>query len=1228
MAVLKDLIVHGNSRFLNTSYFNQLKTDKIGAEEGIFNKIVATTGDIGSLTVDDLTAGKATVLSLLDVRGELHTNQWTNSNIATIDGSFYITPTIGVPSGTMTTTANSVVINGSNFPISSLYVNGVNSDNTATTVAWTSGSKVLVTGEILVNGVYMPLGTLIGTLSANATASQIQVGSITDNRYQSAESLAEIGTQSTALPCRNVKVSLYQTSRSSTLYPLGIFMTALGENGKTFLDIYGGGYAASTAVAGGFAKPVLRIGNLAGLPDVGGKTPVGYGIYTSNGYFSGTIVSKSGTIGGYTLDDTSLYSGTKGNSTTSGHFTLTTGTFTRAIDGTSRSNLQMALGAKFGVANDGTLYANGANITNINANNISTNMLSAMQAVVSNLSVLRADMGTITAGVIKHDTVGGTNGIWFSAATDTSSNVTVGNSGARKDWRLLVNNKFGVTTGGVLYASGGNFNGRIEATEGYFASSVTIGSGGTSLSTVESNASTALTNSNNSLRYARVGQTGSTDNTTAKPWYKFASISISSYSQASISFDVTTGYQASLDLNGRLNVYVRRDNGVFSPTASFIEWSSASEGVKARLDKFVLAYKENSTTNKTDIELWCSLPNGWLTLNFKTLSENGAAGPDYTAWTLYNTVTDGSQAAITSGYSTINSKINSASQYITSIETNNGITIKAINGTADTNTTTGNYIKLNASGLDIYNAGASVAFYGATARVGKSSTARVEIDSSPYVNLYNSSNKLALSIQGSGLFMYDQNSYKRAGVTSDGFILYDGASSSTTTQLGSFTASSGNATIKLGQEAANKFNILITDSAVSSKGPGILLRQGTNVLNEITANGMKLYLASDTTNSIAEFGETTRIGKTSTNHIELDYHSLKLIGKEGDNNTYLYVSDLRDENGVATITSSYIGDGSYKRFNLDATAVDTNYTVTVDGETAATSSKTTTYFILTTAPSINSVILATYTTADYKARAFTFGSRSNDSIGANSVVLGDSCTASRINSFATGSSTEASGTASFAEGRETIASGPYSHAEGFLTRATAMASHAEGHETIASEWGAHAGGHGTIAGYPYQTAIGWYNDNKLGSLLEIGNGSVDARKNALEVDWNGNLTVSGGITANGRNIVSDRLEAQLIGNVYPVMVNAERFGKFIWLQYKIGPISLGASSTVAILALYSDIRPQYETIVPVNITDANYATVGTGLIRFETGGWVYLVTPKSLSQTGNLYVMFTAFYLI
>ncbi len=349
MAVLKDLIVHGASRFLNGTYFNTINAESIGASEGVFNKIVATTGKIDSLSTEDLTANNATVLSLLDVRGELHTNQWTNSNIATIDGSFYITPTIGIPEGTMTTTANSVTVNGSNFPISSLYVNGINSDNTASTVAWTSGSKVLVTGEILVNGVYMPLGTLIGILDGDASATQIKIKSITDNRYKTASSLAEIGTQSTALPCRNVKVSLYQTSRSSTLYPLGIFMTALGENGKTFLDIYGGGYATSTAVAGGFAKPVLRIGNLAGLPSIGNSTPTGYGIYTSNGYFSGTIVATLGKIGSYEIG--------------SQYLQAADGTTGIAIkDDSSTANWAFWAGgastsaAKFRVTQDGTLY--------------------------------------------------------------------------------------------------------------------------------------------------------------------------------------------------------------------------------------------------------------------------------------------------------------------------------------------------------------------------------------------------------------------------------------------------------------------------------------------------------------------------------------------------------------------------------------------------------------------------------------------------------------------------------------------------------------------------------------------------------------------------------------------------------------------------------------------------------------------------------------------------------
>ena len=41
MAVLKDLIVHGNSRFIDIAHFDKLKSNHLAADMGIFNKLVA-----------------------------------------------------------------------------------------------------------------------------------------------------------------------------------------------------------------------------------------------------------------------------------------------------------------------------------------------------------------------------------------------------------------------------------------------------------------------------------------------------------------------------------------------------------------------------------------------------------------------------------------------------------------------------------------------------------------------------------------------------------------------------------------------------------------------------------------------------------------------------------------------------------------------------------------------------------------------------------------------------------------------------------------------------------------------------------------------------------------------------------------------------------------------------------------------------------------------------------
>ena len=113
--------------------------------------------------------------------------------------------------------------------------------------------------------------------------------------------------------------------------------------------------------------------------------------------------------------------------------------------------------------------------------------------------------------------------------------------------------------------------------------------------------------------------------------------------------------------------------------------------------------------------------------------------------------------------------------------------------------------------------------------------------------------------------------------------------------------------------------------------------------------------------------------------------------------------------------------------------------------------------------------------------------------------------------FAEGKETKASGNFSHAEGFSTTASAAYSHAEGRGTIASGTVSHAEGTDTVASGARSHAGGYGTIAKGENQTAIGKYNieDTSNKYAFIIGNGTSSTRKNALTVDWSGNVESDG-----------------------------------------------------------------------------------------------------------------------
>jgi len=120
---------------------------------------------------------------------------------------------------------------------------------------------------------------------------------------------------------------------------------------------------------------------------------------------------------------------------------------------------------------------------------------------------------------------------------------------------------------------------------------------------------------------------------------------------------------------------------------------------------------------------------------------------------------------------------------------------------------------------------------------------------------------------------------------------------------------------------------------------------------------------------------------------------------------------------------------------------------------------------------------------------------------------GGQTTASALCSHAEGLGTTASGIYSHAEGQATEATGNSSHAEGQATEASGRYSHAEGYGSTASGDYSHAQNKNTVADSEAQTAIGKYNISDANNTyaLIIGNGTSNARSDALRVKWDGSV---------------------------------------------------------------------------------------------------------------------------
>lgn len=212
-----------------------------------------------------------------------------------------------------------------------------------------------------------------------------------------------------------------------------------------------------------------------------------------------------------------------------------------------------------------------------------------------------------------------------------------------------------------------------------------------------------------------------------------------------------------------------------------------------------------------------------------------------------------------------------------------------------------------------------------------------------------------------------------------------------------------------------------------ARSNGIAVRDGMTELATFGANGATIGITDGT-----------------EAYVEFDYHSMRMIDKEGTE--FFHISDLRNESGIATLTVTDTLDTQFYALSFVPLTI---VSVKVDGATA-TYVMLDTHTMEITSPAIsgNETIEVVYTTNSSELKAYTLGTRnSSANIGAYS----------------------------YAEGVEVEASGDYSHAQGYHTKAT---------------------GNG-------QTAIGYWNKDTNCAFV-IGNGSGENnRSNAFEVKYSG-----------------------------------------------------------------------------------------------------------------------------
>lgn len=413
------------------------------------------------------------ICNTLIVKDELRSAKWSIDNITNLGSTFYVSPCIIFTNPSVyvnSISGTTVVLTITDNSITSSTIGGA---------TWTNGSKVKLMGRIGNSA----LGTINGVLKRDLNSSTAKTAYISLDFPNTDLIKFSAGATYSGSNVGDLKMMMYEVNKNvngtTKNRPIGILLSSYGENKKPCIDIYNGDIENGS--------PVTRMGYLNGLPSVNGVSPTGYGFYAAgNAYFSGTLVSSSGKIGGFSLSENSIQNGALGQS---GSVLICTGTNSSASIGGSNSINGWCFTASntFGITKTGELYANSGKIGSFK---IDSTYLQSSDGTVG-LSATSSDWAfwAGSGGVFRVNRAGK---LWASDAviagnitaisgkigkyniTDKwlisgSGSTCTGMGGDQAFWagnESSNNAPFHVSYDGSLYASKANISGIINSTSG------------------------------------------------------------------------------------------------------------------------------------------------------------------------------------------------------------------------------------------------------------------------------------------------------------------------------------------------------------------------------------------------------------------------------------------------------------------------------------------------------------------------------------------------------------------------------------------------------------------------------------------------------------------------------------------------------------------------------------------------------------------------------------------